>query len=262
MHIAPSGLVTNATRRLKATGWPNSLGRALAAIGEIARFESAKHLVCYAELGARVHASGQRHRTGGITKAGWRDLRAALVEAAQTAANTHPHWQVELARLEPHLGRNKALVAIARKLLVVVWHVLTKGEANRHADPVKVARGFLDMAYKDVGARNLPDNMTAPEFVRRNLDRLGLGRDLQRIERGSREYVLPPSTLPGAAQAAVPTGRGQLQNTKAAQAERAAKAAAKREALAAKCAEAEARMGRPRKARSDKGTKRGPYQTK
>ena len=43
-------------------------------------------------------------------------MRAAMVEAAQTAANTHPHWQAELARLEPRLGRNKAIVAIARKL--------------------------------------------------------------------------------------------------------------------------------------------------
>jgi len=40
---------------------------------------------------------------------------------------------------------------------------------------------------------------------------------------------------------------------------RAARAAAKREALAAKRAEAEARMGRPRKTRADAGTKRGPH---
>jgi transposase len=60
-------------------------------------------------------------RKGSITKAGRRDLRAAMVEAAQTAANTHPHWKAELARLEPRLGRNKAIVAIARKLLVAGW---------------------------------------------------------------------------------------------------------------------------------------------
>jgi hypothetical protein len=74
--------------------------------------------------------------------------------------------------------------------------------------------------------------------------------------------VLPPSTLPGAAPAPQPNGKGQLQNTKAAKAERAAKAAAKREALEAKRAEAEARIGRPRKTRADKGTKRGPHQKK
>jgi hypothetical protein len=96
----------------------------------------------------------------------------------------------------------------------------------------------------------------------RNLDRQGPGKNMQRIKRGSHEYVLPPSTLPSAAPTAQSNGKSQLQNTKAAQAERAAKAAAKREALATKRAEAEARMCRPRKSRSDKGTKRGPHQKK
>jgi hypothetical protein len=53
-----------------------------------------------------------------------------------------------------------------------------------------------------------------------------------------------------------------FKKTKIAQAERAANAAAKREALAKKRTEAEARMGRPRKGRSDKGVKRGPHKLK
>jgi transposase len=40
----------------------------LSAIGQIERFPSAKKLVGYAGLGAKVHASGQTHPTGGITK--------------------------------------------------------------------------------------------------------------------------------------------------------------------------------------------------
>jgi transposase len=58
-----------------------------AAIGDIRRFAEPKHLVDYAGLGARVHDSGQTTRTGRITKAGRRDLRVVLVEAAQVAAN-------------------------------------------------------------------------------------------------------------------------------------------------------------------------------
>ena len=74
---------------------------------------------------------------------------------------------------------------------------------------------------------------------------------------------MPPiSSWAGGCPAAVPTGRGQLQNTRAAQVERTAKAAAKREALATRRAEAEVRMGRPRKTCSDKGSKRGPHQKK
>jgi hypothetical protein len=48
-----------------------------------------------------------------MTKAGRRDIRAAMIEAAHTASRPHPHWKAELARLEPRLGHNKAIGAIA-----------------------------------------------------------------------------------------------------------------------------------------------------
>ena len=62
----------------------------LAAIGTIDRFEDAKHLVGYAGLGTRVHDSGQVHRNGRITKAGRKDLRRAMVNAANKAVQHHP----------------------------------------------------------------------------------------------------------------------------------------------------------------------------
>src|SRR6516225_5945119 len=95
----------------------------LAAIGEISRFPSPQKLVGYSGLGASVHASGQTHHTGPITKQGRRELRTVLVEAAWSAVEHHPFWKAEFARLVPALGKGKAIVAIARKLLVVVWHV-------------------------------------------------------------------------------------------------------------------------------------------
>jgi len=85
-------------------------------------------------------------RSGKITKAGRRDLRTVLVEAANAAANSHPHWKAELARLEPRLGRNKAIVAIARKLLIAVWFVL-QGKADKYAEPEAVAQKMLKFAY-------------------------------------------------------------------------------------------------------------------
>jgi hypothetical protein len=207
---------------------------------------------------ARAHDSGNTHTTGRITKTGRRDLRHVRVQAAQAASRSNAFWKAERARLEPRTGHNKAIVAIARKLLVVVWHVLTKRAADKRADAAQVAQNILNTVYTHIGARNLPDGQTAPEFVRRSLDRLGLGRDLQRVKRASHEYRLPPSSLPGAPPAAEPIGRGRRQNTKAAQEQRRAEAAAKREALAQKRAEAEARSGKPRQTRADKGLKRGP----
>jgi len=169
----------------------------LAAIGDIARFPDAKHLVGYAGLGSRIHDSGQTTRTGKITKAGRRDLRAALVEAAQAAANHHPHWKAELARLEPRLGRNKAIVAIARKLLIAIWHVLTFQVADIHAEPLRIARKLMQVAYQ-LRIANLPDGLTAAASVRAQLDRLKLGRELSAIPyRTERKSVLlTPSTQP------------------------------------------------------------------
>jgi transposase len=167
----------------------------LAAIGDISRFPHAKHLIGYSGLGARVHDSGLTHRTGRITKSGRRDIRAAMVETAHTAVRTHPHWQAELARLEPRLGKNKAIVAIARKLLVAVWHVLTEGCADRFADPERVARKLLQHAYR-LGRAHRPQGQTAAQYVRQQLDRLSLGAEVTAISLGqTRRISLPPSQL-------------------------------------------------------------------
>jgi transposase len=164
----------------------------LAAIGDITRFPDAKQLVGYAGLGARVHDSGQLHQTGRITKAGRRDLRHVMVEAAQHAVLVHPHWKVVYARLNIRLGRSKAIVAIARKLLVAVWHVLHEQAVDCHADATQVACAFFAYAYK-VGVKNLPDGQSALQFTRAQLDRLGIGMQLTEIPWGSKRFTLPPS---------------------------------------------------------------------
>jgi transposase len=167
----------------------------LAAIGDINRFASAKQLVGYAGLGSRVHDSGQTLRRGRITKAGRRDIRTVMVEAAHAAARTHQHWRAELARLEPRLGRNKAIVAIARKLLVAVWHVLSKGCADRFADPTQVARMLFNHAYR-LGRANRSPGQTTAQYVREQLDRLNLGAELMEIPWGKKTPIaLPPSGL-------------------------------------------------------------------
>jgi transposase len=169
----------------------------LAAIGEIDRFEDAKHLVGYAGLGARVHDSGMTSRRGRITKSGRRDLRAALVEAAHTAANTHPHWKAELARLEPRLGRNRVIVAIARKLLVAIWFVLSTDQTDRFAVPQYIARKLFQHAYC-LGKANRTAGQSTAQYVRAQLDALGLGAKLTEVAWGAKKkpLPLPPSSLP------------------------------------------------------------------
>ena len=166
----------------------------LAAIGEIERFPNAKQLVGYAGLGTRVRDSGMTHATGRITKAGRKDLRRAMVNAANHAVLHHVHWKKELQRLKPHLGRSKAIVAIARKLLVAVWHVLHEEVADRNADPHAAAVSFLNYAYR-LGVKKHLKGKSALAFTREQLDRLEIGQELETVRWGSSCYKLPPSRL-------------------------------------------------------------------
>lgn len=154
----------------------------LAAIGDISRFPTAKQLVGYAGLGAGVHDSGETHRGSGITKQGRKDLRFILIEAARIAALYHDYWKRENARLEKRLGSNKAIVVIARKLLVLVWHVLTDHEADRHVAPQKVADKFLDWSRKLTDEQR--GGLTSRQFIRLQLMRLKMGDDLTHVRHG------------------------------------------------------------------------------
>jgi transposase len=163
----------------------------LGAIGDITRFPSDKKLVGYAGLGSRVHDSGKTHRRGGITKQGRRDLRAALVEAAWAAVRSSTYWQFQFDKLAVRIGKEKAIVAIARKLLVTVWHVLTKREADRHADVDQVAFKLMIWSWKlDDDLRR---GLTTRQFVRYHLMCLDLGHDLESIQRGG--YNRPIASL-------------------------------------------------------------------
>jgi transposase len=166
----------------------------LAAIGTITRFPDAQHLVGYAGLGASVHASGERYTTGHITKSGRRDLRSAMVDAANAAVRHHTYWKKEFERLEYRLGRSRAVVAIARRLLITVWHVLREEIVDRHHDPRDIACSLFKLAYA-VRVRNLPDKQGGIQFPRNQRGRLGIGADLEEIPWGTKNVKLPPSKL-------------------------------------------------------------------
>jgi len=163
----------------------------LAAIGDIARFDAPHKLVGYAGLGASVHSSGEEHYGGRITKQGRRDIRCTMVESAWVAVGVHPYWKELFERLAVRVGRPKAIVAIARKLLVVVWHVLAKQVADREAVAEQVAGKFLEWSWK-LGRVNR-DGLTSGAFIRRELCRLRLGDKVTAISRGKRKFPIPRS---------------------------------------------------------------------
>jgi len=96
--------------------------------------------------------------------------------------------------MEPRIGRNKARVAIGRKLLIAVWHIFTNVETDYYAVPEKVAATLFAYAYR-VGVRNLPGKMGALQFTHHHMDRLGIGKNLTRLRWGSKTFTLPPSSL-------------------------------------------------------------------
>jgi transposase len=169
----------------------------LAAIGDIRRFDAAHKLVGYAGLGARVHSSGEEQYGGRITKQGRRDIRSTMVEAAWVAVGGHPYWKELFERLAVRVGKPKAIIAIARKMLLVVWHVLTKHVADREAVPEKVAGKFLEWSWK-LGRANRA-GLDSGTFIRRELRRLQLGDNITAITRGKRTF--PIAAVVGASQA-------------------------------------------------------------
>ncbi len=156
----------------------------LAAIGDVGRFPDAKKLVGYAGLGASVHDSGQRHRRGGITKEWRKDLRFVTVEAAWIAVRYHAYWEQQYRWLQKRMPNNKAIVVIARRLLVVVWHVLSERTTDRRAEAEMVACKLMLWSWEldDVQRGGL----STRQFVRYQLMQLGLGEELTHVHRGGR----------------------------------------------------------------------------
>jgi transposase len=155
----------------------------LAAVGDISRFPHPKQLVAYAGLGASVHDSGQTHRTGKITKTGRRELRWALVEAAWSAIRYFPYWKSQFDRLARRMHENKAIVAIARKLLVSIWYVLSQRIADRQADPVRVAAKLMRWSWELSDEQR--GDLSSRQFIRFHLMRLNLGKDLSSFSYGN-----------------------------------------------------------------------------
>jgi len=130
-----------------------------AEIGDIERFSSPKKLCSYAGLVPTLDQSGKKCRVGRITKAGRKRLRWILVECAQVACNHDPSLKKCFDRIAQKKGRNVAVVAVARRLLVRIWHLWHEDENHRHMKKDLWTRKLQDLAY-DIGCRELGKQST------------------------------------------------------------------------------------------------------
>jgi transposase len=102
----------------------------LAEIGtDMSRFPTPEHLVSWAKLCPRTIQSGPVTRAGKSGK-GNPYLKGALGEAAAAAAKTNTFLGERYRRLVKRRGKLKALVAVARSILVIVWHLLANPTAR------------------------------------------------------------------------------------------------------------------------------------
>jgi transposase len=144
----------------------------LAIIGDIHRFPAADKLPAYAGLVPRQHQSGDSDFHGSITKAGSPLLRWLMVEAARAAIRWDPHWRKVYNRIAHRRGSSIAVVAVARRLLVLVWHLLTKNDTYRYLQSQTFVTKLQNWAYR-IGRAQLPAASTR-DFVYQKLSALGL----------------------------------------------------------------------------------------
>src|SRR5712691_10762805 len=98
---------------------------------DMAQFPTAGHLVSWTKLSPRTIQSGPRSRSGKTGK-GNPYLKGVLGEAAAAAAKTDTFLGERYRRLVRRRGKLKALVAVARSILVIVWHLLADPAARYH----------------------------------------------------------------------------------------------------------------------------------
>lgn len=121
----------------------------LSSIGDISRFETSQKLASYFGLTPKVRQSGEGPaRHGRISKQGNASVRKMLVEAAWSAQRAPGPLRAFFARVSAKRGAAAAIVATARKLAVLIWHVLSKGEDYAFARPAFQAMKLRKAALK------------------------------------------------------------------------------------------------------------------
>lgn len=105
----------------------------LSELADPKRFRSGKCAVAYAGMAPGQRESAGKKKELHIERSGSKMLRWILVEAAWQLVRYTGRWRVTFERLSARIGRKKAIVAIARRLLMVMMAVLKSGQPYRYA---------------------------------------------------------------------------------------------------------------------------------
>ena len=154
----------------------------------VTRFDAPQKLGGYTGLYPSRDQSGQKDRSGRITKQGRCDLRYALVSAARTAVQFDPYWKSIFDNMVTRMHEHKALVAIARKFAEIIWHVLQKSEPAHHISDEQLAKKFLSVRdqLRAFGLPTLPSRF----FIRQQLVEIGRQGGTPQFMKGSRPRLI------------------------------------------------------------------------
>jgi transposase len=136
--IAEQALEWPEIRRLMTVPGVNLICAAtfIAAVGDPRRFFTSRKLVAYLGLDPKVRQSGEAPaRSGRISKRGSAAARWALVEAAWSVVLQPGPLHAFYDRTRARRGHGKAIVATARKLAILFWCMLTRGQDYAHQQP-------------------------------------------------------------------------------------------------------------------------------
>lgn len=138
----------------------------VAALGDVKRFRDGNHAASYLGLVPSTKQSAEHCYHGPITKHGNGHARWMLVQAAQHVSSHPGPLGVFFRRLAKKKNRNVAVVATARKLVVVAWHMLTNKEPYRYALPRPTEAKLARLRLKAGGAKRqggIPKGAKRPE---------------------------------------------------------------------------------------------------
>jgi transposase len=100
----------------------------MATIGDISRFPDKKKLAAYFGVVPSTKQSGDISRNGRITKQGRAEARWLLIEAAEALRRSPGPMRALYTRVQKKRGHNVAVVAVSRKLIELIHHLLTREE--------------------------------------------------------------------------------------------------------------------------------------
>lgn len=153
----------------------------VAAIGDISRFESADKLAAYFGLVPSVHQSAEHAYHGRITKQGNSNVRWLLVEVAHHAGRHPGPLGHQFARLARKKGIPVARVATARKLAILVWHLLTKNEPYRYALPASTEHKLAELRRSQGIRHRLGPEKGQPQLPKKSYQRARVQKGLDEV---------------------------------------------------------------------------------